>query len=332
MGEINQENIKKALVIRLSAIGDIVLTSPVVRALKTAGFQVNYVVKSKFKNAIEHNKYIDRLYTLEQEGLREELLAQKYNLVLDLQNNLKSLRLRKGLSQNIRVVNKENIKKLLLVRSGVDLLNDQHVVERYFKALNDLGVQDDGKGLDFHIPSNLNRIDESISFNLSTPYLAWVIGASYKKKILPINHVIETCNHIKLPIALIGGTEDEANGDEIVRQTKHQNIHNFCGKLSLLESAVLVKNSCLVLSNDTGLMHIASAFDKKIISFWGCTKPSLGMSPFRPNKHSVMITSKTHKAPCSKLGNRCKSRGNNCIEDIQNELIIETVNRLLKIN
>ena len=331
MGGINKEKIKKVLVIRFSAIGDIVLTSPIVRALKAAEFQVHYVVKGKFKNAIENNTYIDRLFTLEKEGLKEELLTQKYNLVVDLQNNLKSFKLRKGLAQNIRVVNKENIKKLLLVRSGVDLLNNQHVVERYFRALDNLGVEDDGKGLDFYVPSDLNSIDKSILFDLSKPYLAWVIGASYKKKILPMDHVIETCNHVKLPVAIIGGAEDKANGDDIIRQTKNQNIHSFCGKLSLLESAVLVKNSCLVLSNDTGLMHIASAFDKKIISFWGCTKPSLGMSPFRTNKHSIMISSKTHKAPCSKLGNRCKSYRGSCIKDIEPKLILESVNRLLGI-
>ena len=110
MGGVNKDKGKKVLVIRFSAIGDVVLTSPIIRALKSAGFQVDYVVKKKFKNAIENNQNIDKLFTLEQEDLKEELLTQKYSLVIDLQNNLKSLRLRKGLSQNIRVVNKENIK------------------------------------------------------------------------------------------------------------------------------------------------------------------------------------------------------------------------------
>ena len=75
-------------------------------------FQCENFESQKFKNAIENNQNIDKLFTLEQEALKEELLTQKYSLVVDLQNNLKSLRLRKGLSQNIRVVNKENIKKI----------------------------------------------------------------------------------------------------------------------------------------------------------------------------------------------------------------------------
>jgi len=330
MGGINQEKRKKALVIRFSAIGDIVLTSPIVRSLKAAGFQVHYVVKRKFKNAIENNKHIDQLFTLEKEGLKEELLTQKYSLVVDLQNNLKSLRLRKGLSQNIRVVNKENIKKLILVRSGVDLLNNQHIVERYFKALDDLGVKDDGKGLDFYIPDNFNIEHKSIPLDLSKPYIAWVIGASYPKKKLPIDHVIKTCNKIKIPIAIIGGPTDEANGIEIVNSVEHTNISNLCGKLSLMESGFVLKKAALVLSNDTGLMHIASAFDKKIISFWGCTKPTLGMYPYKSLNGSIEIVSKTYQTPCSKLGNRCKSKNKNCIADIEPEIILGTIHRLLE--
>lgn len=330
MDGINQEKRKKALVIRFSAIGDIVLTSPIVRGLKAAGFQVHYVVKGKFKNAIENNKHIDELFTLEKKGLKEELLAQKYRLVIDLQNNLKSLRLRKGLSQNIRVVNKENIKKLILVRSGVDLLKNQHIVERYFKALDDLEVLDDGKGLDFYIPDNFNVDLKSIQLDLSKPYIAWVIGASYPKKKLPIDHVIKTCNKIKMPIAIIGGPTDEANGIEIINSAEHPNIYNLCGKLSLIESGFVLKKANLVLSNDTGLMHIASAFDKKIISFWGCTKPSLGMYPYKSLNGSLEIVSKTYQAPCSKLGNRCKSKNKNCIADIQPEVIVASVLRLLE--
>ncbi len=329
MVRMNKYEQKKVLVIRFSSIGDIVLTSPIVRALKSSGFQVDYVVKRKFKNAIENNQNVDKIFTLEQAGLREELLIQKYSLVVDLQNNLQSLRLRKGLSENIRAVNKENIKKLLLVRSGIDALNNQHIVERYFKALDDLGIKEDGEGLDFHIPKNFKLENKSITFNLSEPFIAWIIGASYPKKILPMTHVIKICNELKLPIAIIGGPQDEANGNEIIHSVKHQNVNNLCGKLTLMESAFVVKVSSLVLSNDTGLMHIASAFDKKIISFWGCTKPSLGMSPFRPNSSSIAIVSDSHKAPCSKLGNRCKSKKNNCIEDIQPEAILESVQRLL---
>ena len=329
MGGVNQDEGKKVLVIRFSAIGDVVLTSPIIRALKLAGFQVDYVVKEKFKNAIENNQNIDKLFTLEQEALKEELLTQKYSLVVDLQNNLKSLRLRKGLSQNIRVVNKENIKKLLLVRTGIDLLHNQHIVERYFKAIHDLGLEDDGKGLDFFIPDDFKIDPESIPLDLSKPYIAWVIGASYPKKILPMEHIIRTCNEIKLPIAILGGSGDESNGQQLIDAVNHQNIHNLCGQLSLMESAFIVKKSCLVLSNDTGLMHIASAFRKKIISFWGCTKPSLGMSPYQSASGSLEIVSNTHAAPCSKLGNRGKSKKKNCIEDIQPETILASVNRLL---
>ena len=322
---------QKLLIIRFSSIGDVVLTSPVVRALKEqGGYCIHYLVKKKFKNAIENNQYIDKIFYLEDNSIKEALIKEKYDIVVDLQNNIKSLKIRQGLAQKTLVVNKENLKKILLVRTGIDLLKGEHIVARYFKTVKKLGIKDDGKGLDFFIPEDFKITSCKISLDLSQPYLAWVIGASYAKKMLPLNQIIEVSRDLNVPVLLLGGAMDKSNGDEIVRSSKRSNLYNLCGELSLEESSYILKRSALVLSNDTGLMHIAAAFHKKIISFWGCTKPSLGMYPYRADEKSVMLLSPTNKEPCSKLGNRCKSSKNGCIGDLDTQRITASLNDLLK--
>lgn len=324
MGRINQEKGKKILVIRFSAIGDIVLTSPIIRALKKSGYEVHYLVKRQFKSAIQNNQYIDKLFTLEEPHLKECLRLEKYEMVIDLQNNLKSLKIRSGLSKDIRIVNKENLKKLVLVRTGLDLLKREHIVDRYFKTIENTGAKNDGKGLDFYLIDDFRLAPNKTECSIEQTYIAWVIGASYPKKTLPAEHIIQTCNVLKMPVLLVGGAQDEKKGAKIVSAAIGKNVHNLCGKLSLEESAFVVKKSSLVLSNDTGLMHIAAAYQKDIISFWGCTKPSLGMFPYKPGTRSKEMISPSQKPPCSKLGNRCKSDTNGCIQHIKvNDIILE---------
>jgi ADP-heptose:LPS heptosyltransferase len=324
MGIISQDKRKKILIIRFSAIGDVVLTSPIIRVLKMSGYEVHYLVKRQFKSAIQNNQYIDKLFTLEEAGLKKRLRLEKYGMVIDLQNNLKSLKIRSGLSKDIKIVNKENLKKLVLVRAGLDLLNSEHIVDRYFKAIENTGVKNDGKGLDFYLSDDFKISLNKTEYSIEQAYIAWIIGASYPKKTLPSEHIIQTCNVLKIPVMLLGGVQDEKKGAYIVSTVIGKNVHNLCGKLSLEESAFMVKKASLVLSNDTGLMHIAAAYQKDIISFWGCTKPSLGMFPYKPGERSEEMISPSQKAPCSKLGNRCKSDKNGCIQHIQvNDIIFE---------
>ena len=326
-----EKKMQTILIIRFSSIGDVVLTSPVVRALKQqGGYCIHYLVKKKFKNAIENNPFIDQIFYLEDAGIKDVLLKERYDITVDLQNNLKSFKMRQGLSKTTLIVNKENLKKTLLVRAGIDLLKGEHIVARYFKTVKKIGIKDDGNGLDFFIPEGFKITSCKLPIDLSNPYLAWVIGASYPKKMLPLNHIIEVCKGLNVPILVLGGSMDKNNGDEIVRSSKGSNLYNLCGQLSLEESSYVLKRSALVLSNDTGLMHIAAAFHKKIISFWGCTKPSLGMYPYKADEKSVMLLSPTNKEPCSKLGNRCKSSKNGCIGDLDTEKITASLNDLLK--
>ena len=320
----------KVLIIRFSSIGDVVLTTPIARCLKKKKeTTVHYLIKDKFKEAIQENPNIDKVF-IYKKGVSKKLIKEKYDYIIDLQNNLNSYKIKTKLKQvKTLTVNKENIKKWLLVNTGLDLLKKQHVVDRYFKTIKRLNITNDNKGLDFFIDSSYKIDKNKIPLNLKEPYIAWAVGASYKNKILSSKQIINVCNKLNQPVLLLGGKLDFLLGQKITTETINNQVYNLCGKLSLKDSSFLVKNSRLFLTNDTGLMHIASAFKKKIISFWGCTKPSLGMYPYFADPHSKQLVFNPKKSPCSKLGNRCKYSKKGCISNIDSNLIYKEIQKAL---
>ena len=132
------------------------------------------------------------------------------------------------------------------------------------------------------------------------------------------------------PVVLLGGSFENSLGDDIVQGSNYEKIYNFCGSISLDQSAYLIRHSTLVLSNDTGLMHVAAAFKKPIISFWGCTKPELGFYAYQANIKSKQLVSAMSLHPCSKHGKSCRFKRKGCVKQIDEALIVETVKRLLK--
>ena len=129
---------------------------------------------------------------------------------------------------------------------------------------------------------------------------------------------------------LLGANQEQSISKDVIRNATNSNIYDFCGKTSISDSAFLIKNSKGLLTNDTGMMHIASAFSIPIVSFWGCTKPSLGFPPYVPHKKSQQIISPVSKKPCSKHGKHCKFSSKGCIKDIVAENIYNAVEQLIK--
>ena len=132
-----------------------------------------------------------------------------------------------------------------------------------------------------------------------------------------------------LPIVLLGGKNETNIGEEIKRRSSNHSVYNFAGKLSIDKSAYFIKHSLLVLTNDTGLMHIAAAYNKRIISFWGCTKPSLGFYAYQPKKSIINMESIKSKRPCSKHGSNCRYKKEGCIKTIPSNEILENINLIL---
>lgn len=318
----------KILIIRFSSIGDIVLTTPVMRCIKThfPNAAIHYATKSQYVSLLEANPFIDKIHAFEDKKLPDLLArldAEKFDLIIDLHHNLRTFLIKTNLGIEHRSFNKLNFKKWLMVKFKINKLPAKHIVDRYLETTKDFGVTNDGNGLDYFIPSQAHVDITTLPEPFHRGYIAFVIGAMHNTKKLPLNKAIELCNQLKYPIILIGGKEDTAMGDSIVAQSSN-NMYNACGKYTLNQSASILQQAQKVIAHDTGMMHIAAALKKDIISIWGNTIPEFGMYPYFGNTNSLQAQRASHKIlevnglscrPCSKIGFEVCPKGHfKCME------------------
>lgn len=313
---------KKFLVIRFSSIGDIVLTSPVVRCLKlqVPGAEVHFLTKKQFRLLVDHNPYVDNIITLGDswDMMIHQLKDEGYDYIIDLHHNLRTLRIKRALKGVPSFsFNKLNFRKWLLTTFKVDTLPRVHIVDRNLETVSSFGVVNDGQGLDYFYPDSEMIKTKDLPLSHVHGYIGVVIGAALNTKKLPVHKLQELCSGVQYPIILLGGPEDRANGDEIA-SVDPVRIYNSCGKFSLHESADMVKHAKLIITHDTGLMHIAAAFKKPIISVWGNTVPAFGMGPYYGNTEvpsDLFEVKGLSCRPCSKIGYKKCPRGHfKCME------------------
>ena len=309
----------KILIIRFSSIGDIVLTTPVVRGLKQQlpDTEIHYCTKKSFHQVLIANPYISKFHFLEDslQDLTKELKAEKFDLIIDLHNNLRTKILKFQLGVPSKSFEKLNWEKWLMVNLKKNILPKIHIVERNFKTVEKLSVKYDGLGLDYYIPANEEIQIADLPIVFQSGYFVYAIGGQHETKKLPLNKMKELVSAINLPLILLGGKEDILNGEEIEKFGKSigKNILSLCGKISLNQSASYVKHSQKVFTHDTGLMHIAAAFKKEVVSIWGNTIPEFGMYPFQ-TKYIALEVKGLSCRPCSKIGyNKCPKGHFNCM-------------------
>ncbi|WP_028522411.1 glycosyltransferase family 9 protein [Runella limosa] len=310
----------KVLVIRFSSIGDIVLTTPVVRCLKTQrpDIELHYVTKASYRFLIADNPYIDKIHVLEESlwGLIGKLRQEKFDVVIDLHNNLRTLQLKTALGVESYSFNKLNWEKWLFVNLKVKAMPNVHIVDRYLDATRKLGVVNDDRGLDYFIPYKDIIEPDWLPITHQNGYVAYAIGGQHETKKLPLVRMIELCQKINYPIVLLGGKEDAENGEAIEQALGKERVYNACGKCNFNQSASLVQQSKLVFSHDTGLMHVAAAFKKKVYSIWGNTVPEFGMYPYQTN-FVILENRQLDCRPCSKIGNkRCPKGHFKCMNEL----------------
>ncbi len=321
--------INKILIIRFSSIGDIVLTTPIIRCAKQqlSGTEIHFVTKEIFKETLIYNPYIDKLITFKNDitEVYELLKAENYDVIIDLHKNLRSLRLKQFLKTKSYSFNKLNIEKFLAVNFKLkNKLPNKHIVDRYFETINNIGVKPDVKGLDYFLNDTEKVNCNDLYFKTQpTKFIALVVGGSYYTKQIPINKLTEICSNATLPIILLGGKSDEVIANEL--QKKFPNIISACGIYSLNQSASIISQAEWVITSDTGLMHIAAAFNKKIISVWGNTIPEFGMGPYLPaTENKILEIENLSCRPCSKLGyKKCPKGHFKCMNDIDFGFISE---------
>ncbi len=323
----------KYLIIRFSSIGDIVLTTPVVRMLKTRRphAQIHVVTKKKFADLYASNPYVHKVHTLDGSLLEliKELKREHFDFVLDLHRNIRSSIVKFALGEKTFVFNKLNVAKWLLVHLKIDILPDIHIVDRYVGVLSGLDIKNDNKGLDFFIPQNTTLPQEVAAGVGGGGFVALALGAQHATKKMPIQKVAELCQLIKGKVVLLGGPDEREQGEYVAQRCP--NVYNACGLLNIYQSALFLKKSKVVVAHDTGLMHIAAALKKDIVSVWGNTVPKFGMYPYHSGKHSKMFEVKNLRCrPCSKIGyNKCPKGHFRCMAEQDYEGMAEYVNSLI---
>ncbi|MEJ7680054.1 MAG: glycosyltransferase family 9 protein [Segetibacter sp.] len=325
----------KFLIIRFSSIGDIVLTTPVVRCLKkqVPGAEVHYLTKNNFKGIIESNPNIDKIHLLsnDPDNVIKDLKQESFDYIIDLHHNLRTLKVKRALNKVPSFsFNKLNIEKWLYTALKINILPNVHIVDRYLDTVKTFGVTNDGKGLDYFIPAKDIVPDDHIPTAQSLGYIGIVIGAALNTKKLPVHKLKELCAKIDHPVILLGGAEDRIAGDEIA-SIDTVKIYNSCGKFNLNESADLVRRAKLIITHDTGLMHIAAAFKKPLISIWGNTVPSFGMEPYYGETMTANDSFQINGLwcrPCSKIGySKCPLGHFKCMEKHNIAEIVNTVHK-----
>ncbi len=311
----------KFLVIRFSSIGDIVLTTHVIRGLKqqVEDAEVHYLTKPGFSNILEANPYIDKIHILDgyYDALIRQLKEENFDYIIDLQNNLRSLRIKRVLKKMFFSVDKLNVKKWLLVNFRINRLPELHIVDRYLQTVHLFDVKDDGNGLDYFIPEQDEVDITAFPSPFKTGYLVLVIGAKHNTKKLPLSKIIELAEKIEDPIIIVGGPEDKNDAEQVCAALPGKNVMVGAGKWSVHQSASVIRQSRGVITHDTGMMHIAAAFRKKILSIWGNTIPEFGMYPYRPDPDSKIFEVEGLSCrPCSKIGKQqCPKKHFRCMMD-----------------
>lgn len=327
----------KVLIIRFSSIGDIVLTTPVVRCVKTQleNCELHYCTKKQYRGILEANPYIDKLHLLGDslDELISGLRKENFDYIIDLHHNLRTRIIKLRLGKKAYSFDKLNYEKWLMVNLKIDKLPNRHIVDRYMDTVAPLGVKTDALGLDYFIPEKDEVEPEWLPETHRQDYVAYALGAQHNTKKLPLNRMIELCDRINKPVVLLGGKEDVDNANKIeefflrresgasyeeglLELNKKTIIYNACGKFNLNQSASLVKGARYVFSHDTGLMHIAAAFQKHIFSIWGNTIPEFGMYPYR-TKFTILEKKGLKCRPCSKIGySKCPQQHFLCMNGI----------------
>lgn len=313
------------------------LTTPVLRCLKLQlSAEVHTLCKHNYRQVHQDNPYLDQVHLLDDKLSKTiaQLRSQDFDLVIDLHNNLRSRIISLRLGVPTTRVNKLNWQKWLLVKLKINKLPDLHIVDRYLSACGDLPINNDGQGLDYFLPRQATALYSDLQgqYHLKSDYTCIAIGAAHYTKRIPLSKLIEVCNASHGQVVLLGGPADGQQGDHIVEQSSHHDIVNLAGKVSLTESAIILSHGRLLVTPDTGLMHIGAALHIPMVTVWGNTVPQLGMYPYVDNSQYHIIENENLSCrPCSKIGyNQCPKGHFKCMNDIQSQRIVEKMQSFIE--
>ncbi len=321
---------KKLLVIRLSSMGDILLTTPILEKLRSIqpNTEIHYLTRSAYKDLLAHHPGLTAVHTWPPS---EAVLSAHWDAVLDLQKNLRTAKLRRRLRyERWHTFPKENLRKWLYVRLKRPR-RIAHVVMRYGEVLRPWGVAPTALGpLRFYIPP---AVQEAVRQELLAihpgPWVAVGLGGTYETKKWPSLYHAYVLERLEWPAILLGGSAEQSAA-ELIAQRVSVPVVLGAGRYTLLESGAAIAAAQLVISHDTGTAHMAAAFQKPIVLLWGNTTPHFGMAPWQTPTLHLEVPGLGCR-PCSKLGfNRCPKGHHNCMRALTPDWVWQKLQDFLR--
>ncbi|MGF6907555.1 glycosyltransferase family 9 protein [Fusobacterium sp. PH5-44] len=322
----------KILIIRLSSIGDVILTTPIIKAFKEKypDSQIDFLVLSQFKDAISGNPLINNIYLFDKEKndgykkikeFSKELKKESYDYIFDLHNKFRSKIIRKNIGVKTYIYKKRKMWKSLLVKMHlIKYKVDNTIIKNYYGAFNDFDLDYKGEKLDFFFENfDLKKVESYKGYGVISP------GASKNTKKWPAEYYGELAKKLFIkygkPIVIIGGKEDIESA-KIIKEIAKEGVIDLTGQLSLKESGALLSQSKFLVCNDSAPFHISRSYS--IINFviFGPTSPEM----FDFNESDNLIFAQEKCSPCSLHGDKSCPKGHfKCMMNIKPETIFEKI-------
>lgn len=303
----------KIIVLRFSSLGDVILTTSVLKPLADMGHEVSLITYKPFDNIFEDSKFV-KVYGIEKANIFSTIKSLNHDIIIDLQKNFTTLPIRLVFGNNYYTYNKHSIKRRLCVIFKAFKDNMFYITDEYAKAVN--SITDITNPRPFLEVSN----DRLVKFLSDKPVVSMGIGARYAKKRYKYFKTLSWLFMKKgFEIRLLGGVNDFTDADGI----------NYVGKLSLIDTLACIKSSKLVISNDSAITHMARSVGVKVVSIYGATHPCFGFAP--KEEEGIFISKDMPCKPCDLHGKGdCKYKTYPCL-DIEPEFIFKKSLNLLKI-
>lgn len=318
---------KKVLIIRFNSIGDVVLTTPVIEALAKNGYEVHYLAKSAFSILLKPNPNVEKVWEFkgDLDSIISDLKNEEFDLVIDLHNNYRSSKVKRALKKESLTFKKPRIKYFLLTKLGINVKPEPHIVRRFLNVIRPIVGEVDHPKMSFYFESPSDTFTKLI---LPSKFIVIAVGTAFQTKTIPIHKLVAFIQGLSKKVVLIGG-DDDLNRSHTIQENCKAELMNLVGKLSISDSARLIEKSELLVSGDTGMMHIGAALNVPMLNIFGSTHPILGYTPFYgkdENKSVIVENNNLRCRPCTKQGqNKCPKGHFKCMNDISVDQMLKVI-------
>jgi lipopolysaccharide heptosyltransferase II len=331
----------RILAVRFSSIGDIVLTSPLIRALRARHpeAEITFLTKASFADLVRDSPRLTRVIALASERplreLAQELRAHRFSHCLDLHGSLRSRALRVLVPGRWRGYRKRRLAREVLIRTKRNVYRDQvPVAERYFEAAEGLDASPDGGPPELFLGDAADRAaDDWLRAHGIQPrgFLALAPGVAHATKQWPSDswaRLTESLTGAGHRVVLLGGPADVTLCRSILESSGGQ-AANAAGQFDLQGSGALIRRARGLVSGDTGLMHMATALATPVVALFGPTVRAFGFFPYAVR--ATVIERHLPCRPCSAMGGaRCPLGHHACLRDIRPEEVTSTLEALVR--